>query len=100
MPVEGCVCDDGFVASGESCVPIDGCGCIIEMGEDDAYVEAGTKWMADDCRKEYTCNGGGTVSSEDLPDCHKFAECSDRKGALQCTCKDGFNGDGYNCWGK
>ena len=34
-------------------------------------------------------------------DCHLDATCNNTKGSYNCTCKDGFEGDGRNnCTGK
>ena len=33
-------------------------------------------------------------------DCHQNASCHNTKGSYNCTCKDGFEGDGKNCSGK
>jgi len=29
--------------------------------------------------------------------CHKDAQCINTKGSFECSCKEGFTGDGYNC---
>ena len=33
-------------------------------------------------------------------ECHQNASCHNTKGSYNCTCKDGFEGDGKNCSGK
>ena len=32
--------------------------------------------------------------------CHDDAVCTNTKGAYNCTCNNGYEGDGYNCTGK
>ena len=32
--------------------------------------------------------------------CHMFANCTDVEGSYNCSCLDGFYGDGFNCTGN
>ena len=32
--------------------------------------------------------------------CSQHANCSNTHGGYQCTCRDGYQGDGNNCTGK
>lgn len=37
-------------------------------------------------------------SCKENPDtCHVFATCSDKSGSVNCTCKPGYEGDGFYC---
>ena len=31
--------------------------------------------------------------------CHSEANCTDTDGSFNCTCREGFEGDGFNCTG-
>ena len=31
--------------------------------------------------------------------CHSNANCTDTDGSFNCTCREGFEGDGFNCTG-
>lgn len=51
--VETCQCNDGFVLSGDKCVPISGCGCSYNG----AYYQANQEFWADDnCRMLCKCD--------------------------------------------
>jgi len=32
--------------------------------------------------------------------CNVHAHCTDTVGSFNCTCREGFDGDGFNCTGK
>lgn len=52
--MEGCVCDEGYLMSGDECVPANQCGCIYE----DNYYQHGQVFYPDTlCQQECTCNG-------------------------------------------
>ena len=36
----------------------------------------------------------------DFKSCHQKALCHNTQGSFTCSCKPGYNGDGYNCTGK
>ena len=38
--------------------------------------------------------------AEHLDTCHPDAICTDTVGSFNCSCKEGFAGDGYDCTGK
>ena len=31
------------------------------------------------------------------PVCHTWADCTDTEGSFECKCKDGYEGNGYEC---
>ena len=33
----------------------------------------------------------------DTNDCHEMATCSNQEGSYECSCNDGWEGDGVNC---
>ena len=36
----------------------------------------------------------------DFKNCHQKALCHNTQGSFTCSCKPGYEGDGYNCTGK
>ncbi|CAK8673415.1 unnamed protein product [Clavelina lepadiformis] len=53
---EGCVCDDGFILSGEDCIPESECGCMREL----FYYKTGESYFTDEtCQALCTCQPGG-----------------------------------------
>ena len=38
--------------------------------------------------------------SEPRHRCDSYANCTDTEGSFDCTCRDGFSGDGITCTGK
>ncbi|XP_051246393.1 IgGFc-binding protein-like [Dicentrarchus labrax] len=52
--MEGFVCDEGYLLSGDECVPANQCGCMFEG----RYYQNGQIFYPDAlCQKECTCNG-------------------------------------------
>ena len=37
---------------------------------------------------------------EQKDDCDINANCTNRQGSYNCTCNDGYSGDGFTCQGK
>ncbi|KAI4881806.1 hypothetical protein NFI96_003653 [Prochilodus magdalenae] len=51
---EGCQCDDGFLLSGDRCVPPTGCGCLHERH----YRQGGERfWHGEECQSMCECDG-------------------------------------------
>ncbi|NWR81445.1 FCGBP protein, partial [Centropus unirufus] len=55
---EGCYCDDGFLLSGDRCVPLAQCGCIHEG----RYYKKGEEFIScPRCSERCVCQGDGVV---------------------------------------
>ena len=70
-----CICDDGFFGNGVNCTDSDECGIEVSPVELDGILDPAYN------------------SSE----CSEFAYCVNEIGAYNCTCDEGFQGDGWNC---
>ncbi|XP_060070842.1 IgGFc-binding protein-like, partial [Ylistrum balloti] len=92
---EGCECLPGFLLSGTECVPQEKCGCLTPKGD---YFPLGTTFVSEDCTTVTKCtNENGEAILERVAinrRCHKDGMCGLVEGRPQCTCKDGFHGDG------
>ncbi|KAJ8289756.1 hypothetical protein GJAV_G00004980 [Gymnothorax javanicus] len=77
---EGCTCNEGFLLSGERCVPFSQCGCVYE----DRYYRIGDVFYpSGKCQEECKCTQDGQV------DCKKFScgpneECKVENGVRKC----------------
>ncbi|KAM9827438.1 LOW QUALITY PROTEIN: zonadhesin, like [Neosynchiropus ocellatus] len=79
--VEGCVCNDGLILSGDKCVPISECGCTDEDGK---YRPVGDNWFTErDCSERCMCNGHNNVTCEPWQ-CSPAQECKVVEGVLDC----------------
>ncbi|KAL7982948.1 hypothetical protein Chor_013554 [Crotalus horridus] len=79
--VEGCVCDQGFVLSGDRCVPLDQCGCTDADGH---YHVVGESWMGDlNCTQRCFCAAGNNITCEGWS-CSPVQECRPVDGLLGC----------------
>ncbi|KAM3920370.1 IgGFc-binding protein-like [Leptodactylus fuscus] len=79
--VETCQCNDGFVLSGDKCVPVSGCGCTYNG----AYYQANHEfWEDDNCRRICKCDPNvGLVVCKD-GGCKDGERCLVSKGVRSC----------------
>ncbi|XP_011807925.1 PREDICTED: IgGFc-binding protein [Colobus angolensis palliatus] len=78
---EGCVCDAGFVLSGDTCVPVGQCGCL----HDDRYYPLGqTFYPGPGCDSLCHCREGGLVSCQPSS-CGPHETCRPSGGSLGCV---------------
>ncbi|XP_063168367.1 IgGFc-binding protein-like [Candoia aspera] len=75
---EDCVCDEGFVRSGDVCVPIAKCGCLYQG----RYYPASEVFYPT-CQERCVCQAGGNVVCEVLP-CGPNEECKLWDGYQKC----------------
>ncbi|XP_072329818.1 IgGFc-binding protein-like isoform X3 [Scyliorhinus torazame] len=80
--MEGCVCDNGFVLSDDSCVPISECGC---RDKNDDYHCMGEIWLTPHCTQKCSCGKGGAINCTDYG-CSPDENCSLKKNG-QYICK-------------
>uniref|UniRef100_A0A8C8S3T1 VWFD domain-containing protein n=1 Tax=Pelusios castaneus TaxID=367368 RepID=A0A8C8S3T1_9SAUR len=75
---EGCVCDEGFVASGDRCVPMAQCGCVHRG----FYYQAGETFQPT-CQEQCVCQPGGDAACKVLS-CGPNEECKVAGGIRRC----------------
>ncbi|KAL1769195.1 c-binding protein-like isoform X1 [Sigmodon hispidus] len=81
---EACVCDEGFVLSGETCIPLSSCGCVYQG----IYHPAGEDFYpGPECNSLCHCHKGGLVSCQPSY-CNPHEVCRVSKGILRCVAVD------------
>ncbi|XP_067468831.1 IgGFc-binding protein-like [Thunnus thynnus] len=76
--MEGCACNEGFLLSGDECVPANQCGCMYEG----KYYQHGQVFYPDDlCQEECICNG--TVECKNFS-CGLYEKCEMKNGVRSC----------------
>uniref|UniRef100_UPI00398EA458 zonadhesin-like n=1 Tax=Pristiophorus japonicus TaxID=55135 RepID=UPI00398EA458 len=79
--VEGCVCDEGRVLSGDTCVAFGECGCVDPERN---YHPLGENWMREgNCTERCTCSGPANIICEDW-ECGPLERCGVLDGILDC----------------
>ncbi|XP_008852263.2 IgGFc-binding protein [Nannospalax galili] len=77
---EGCVCDSGFVLSGDTCVPVGQCGCLHDGRY---YLLGATFYPGPECEQFCKCSPGGQVSCK-REACGPYEECQVKDGIRGC----------------
>ncbi|KAG9482832.1 hypothetical protein GDO78_011459 [Eleutherodactylus coqui] len=81
---EGCYCNDGFMWSGDECVPMAECGCVYK----NMYYKSGQEFFSDDlCQEKCTCGKNGKTSCQ-ANTCGINEECKVVDGILGCHAKE------------
>ncbi|NWZ92672.1 FCGBP protein, partial [Nesospiza acunhae] len=84
---EGCFCDPGFFRSGDNCVPLPQCGCVLEG----RYYPRGEQFYSvPPCTERCICSENGRLECHPTPGCSSDEECTVQDGVLGChprTCK-------------
>ncbi|XP_078509951.1 IgGFc-binding protein-like [Lissotriton helveticus] len=81
---EGCECDDGFFFDGNSCVPMNDCGCVYNG----RYLKVNKVIVSNDCSQKCTCRAFGGVLCEELS-CGTNELCTVRRGVRGCFPNEG-----------
>ncbi|XP_006901006.1 PREDICTED: IgGFc-binding protein [Elephantulus edwardii] len=78
---EGCVCDAGFVLSGDTCVPVGQCGCL----HNGQYYPLGESFYpGPECERRCECGPGGVVHCQEGAACGPYEECKVENGIQAC----------------
>ncbi|XP_009975803.1 PREDICTED: zonadhesin-like, partial [Tauraco erythrolophus] len=81
LPVEGCFCKEGYVLSGDKCVPESSCGCVDEKKQ---YHQLDESWFTSyPCTERCTCKANNTIVCTSW-ECGVREECSIQDGVLGC----------------
>ncbi|XP_034005716.1 stabilin-2 [Trematomus bernacchii] len=101
-----CACNEGFSGDGRVCMAVDPCqsnqgGCSAETT---SCVYDGPGKSHCECLPGFVVRRDGSCSLKDAcspASCHQEATCrTSEPGQVQCTCKQGFVGNGKVCYGN
>ncbi|KAM3910354.1 IgGFc-binding protein-like, partial [Leptodactylus fuscus] len=79
---DSCECDDGFVLSGSTCVPVSDCGCFY----DGKYYQKNEIFWRGECESLCTCEGNNLVNCVDKS-CSPNEICQVQNGVKTCVPK-------------
>ncbi|XP_062996671.1 IgGFc-binding protein-like [Elgaria multicarinata webbii] len=77
---EGCICNEGFVLSGDRCIPMSQCGCMFQ-GQ--YYMAGQTFYPTSNCNVECACQPGGAVACKEIS-CGPDKACRVLDGTRKC----------------
>ncbi|CAC5361395.1 unnamed protein product [Mytilus coruscus] len=90
---EGCQCKEGFLLSGNECVPKEQCGCRGPEGEYYPQFTSSDCTIVTKCSSE---NGKPSLTVVKQQICHQNAKCRLQRGQYRCICKKKFKGNGVD----
>jgi len=101
-----CKCQDGYVGNGYKCqVPVNECELKTHDCHEYAYCTDLKNGYMCTCKvKEgYTgdgrhCTGPADECADGTNLCHEFATCTNTYAGYTCKCKDGYTGNGKQCY--
>ncbi|XP_029633300.1 zonadhesin-like [Octopus sinensis] len=83
---QGCVCRQGFILSGEQCVPETECGCI----DNKIYMKVNEEIISADCKTKKICKPGNEIVTENITPCGENSHCGIQRGKYACVCNENF----------
>ncbi|XP_067399057.1 IgGFc-binding protein-like [Emydura macquarii macquarii] len=81
---EGCQCDVGYAFNGETCVSLEGCGCM----RDGHYIKAGESIISSTCSEKCICQASGGLICEPQS-CPAKEICALQDGVRGCMKQEG-----------
>ncbi|KAJ8049910.1 Fibrinogen-like protein A [Holothuria leucospilota] len=91
---ESCVCQEGYLMDGSSCVFPTECGCYLS--EDNRVLRNGETYVNVACTEKCICNDN-QLNCDTNYRCSQDAVCNVKDDVRQCYCNDGYTGDGETC---
>uniref|UniRef100_A0ACB8FRZ7 Uncharacterized protein n=2 Tax=Sphaerodactylus townsendi TaxID=933632 RepID=A0ACB8FRZ7_9SAUR len=81
---EGCQCNEGFVFDGDTCVPLNRCGCVYNG----LYFKAGESLFSRNCTEKCTCSASSQFTCEETS-CPAKRSCALKDGVWGCVAREG-----------